>query len=57
MLAVDPNYQRKGIGAALLVEGLVKADKDGVKTHLTSSVGMCYNPSSSHQGCQCLINF
>jgi GNAT superfamily N-acetyltransferase len=36
-LSTSPDYQRKGIGAALLEVGLDLADKLGLKTYVTAS--------------------
>lgn len=37
VLAVSPAYQRQGLGAMLLEEGLAVADRDNAKTYLESS--------------------
>jgi GNAT superfamily N-acetyltransferase len=37
ILAVRPEYQRKGLGAMLLEDGLALADRDGCKTYIEAS--------------------
>lgn len=37
ILAVRPEYQRKGLGAMLLEVGLAAADRDGAKTYIEAS--------------------
>lgn len=37
ILAVRPDYQRKGLGAMLLEDGLALADRDGCKTYIEAS--------------------
>lgn len=37
ILAVLPEYQRKGLGGVLLDHGLALADRDGAKTYIEAS--------------------
>jgi len=37
ILAVRPEYQRKGLGGMLLEDGLALADRDGCKTYIEAS--------------------
>ncbi|KAJ7744681.1 acyl-CoA N-acyltransferase, partial [Mycena metata] len=37
LMAVDPKYQRRGIGQALLQWGLDRADAEGLEVYLESS--------------------
>jgi GNAT superfamily N-acetyltransferase len=37
ILAVRPEYQRKGLGGMLLEDGLALADRDGCKTFIEAS--------------------
>ena len=37
LLAVRPEYQRKGIGGLLLEHGLALADRDGARTYIEAS--------------------
>ena len=39
LLGVDPDAQRRGVGAALLADGLARADVDGLVAHVETSVG------------------
>ena len=36
-LAVDPDYQRKGLASMLMNEGLAQADEEGLPTYLEST--------------------
>ena len=38
ILAVRPDYQRKGLGGLLLEQGLALADRDGARTYIEASV-------------------
>ena len=38
LLGVDPDAQRQGAGAALLADGLARAESDGVPAHVETSV-------------------
>ena len=37
LIAVDPSYQRRGLGALLIAPGLEAADRDGAKTYIEAS--------------------